>query len=92
MLTLLILFIMRLFSKKAKEPISPEQADRIARIRFPERYETYDFDGIPQVVDINKIARALFVCRLVSKSGSDEAIISSREDHLLGKNKAPKKS
>ena len=49
-----------------KELFSLEDADRIARIRFPERYETYDFGGHVQKIDANKIARALYVRSLVS--------------------------
>lgn len=69
MLTLFIIFIMRLFSKKAKEPISLEAAKRIATARYPERYEKFDIGGTTQIVDVNKMARVLYVSRLVGKSG-----------------------
>ena len=58
---------MRLFSKKTKEPFSLEDAIRIAKEKYPERYEMVDFDGKAQeqMVDVNKIARALYVRKLV---------------------------
>ena len=70
MLTLLALFIMRLFSKKTKEPFSLEDANRIAKAKYPERYEKFDIGGNTQRVDVNKIARALYVCKLVNGTES----------------------
>ena len=54
-------------SKKSSQLIPIEEALRIAKEKYPERYEMVDFDGKAQgqMVDVNKIARALYVRKLV---------------------------
>lgn len=66
MLTLFILFIMRLFFKKENKTIPFEEAKRIANLRYPERYETCEGSGNTpaQMIDVNKIPRTMYICSL----------------------------